>query len=939
MPKKRLAVGLLAHVDAGKTTLTEAMLYRAGCLRKLGRVDHRDAFLDTEALERERGITIFSKTAQLSLPGADIALLDTPGHVDFAAEAERVLQILDYAVLVVSAADGMQGHTLTLWRLLARYRVPVLLFVNKMDLPVPGRQELLAALCARLGEGCVDFTALAGPEKTGREAAIEALALCEENAMEELLETGRLCDETVARLVAERRVFPCYFGSALRLEGIEPLLEGLERFTRMPAYGQKFAARVYKISRDKQGARLSWMKITGGEVRVRAMLEGRDKDGPWREKADALRLYSGEKFTPLETAPAGMVCAVTGLEHTWPGEGLGAEGGGAAPLLRPVMAYQLLLPVGCDAHAALEKLSQLEEEDPSLQIAWDPARRQIRLQLMGQVQLEVLERLIRDRFGLAVGFGPGRVLYTETIARPVVGVGHFEPLRHYAEVQLLLEPGARGSGLRFVSRCSEDALGGSWQNQILESLAAKEHRGVLSGAPLTDIKITLLAGKAHLKHTEGGDFRQAACRAVRQGLMQARAAGQCLLLEPWLGFRIELPAPCVGRALLEVQRMGGEAGVPEPLPAAADGAGPMTLLTGAAPAAALQGFGAVLAGFTGGRGRMSSSPAGSRPCTGQAAEEACAGYDPERDADNPADSVFCSHGAGVLVRWDEAAAHMHLPPASAQQPFAPAGAQPAAPAGGAKSRVRPGSVEEDAELKAIFERTYGAGSAGGRRAAPGALAKERALQRAAENLQKAKKTGGAAPQSAAGEGGVQDADAQNAGPEAGAAKGGQGQPPAPGPDYLLVDGYNIIFAWEELAKLAAAGLDMARGALMDILCNYKGFAGCEVILVFDAYRVAGGAQRVERYHNIQVVYTREAETADMFIERATYELGKRAGRHGRVRVATSDGAEQMIILGHGALRVPARAFYAEVQAANGRIDEILRRHQAPLTQTLPLSGQ
>lgn len=933
MPEKRLAVGLLAHVDAGKTTLTEGLLYRAGCLRRLGRVDHRDAFLDNEALERERGITIFSKTAQLTLPGAEIALLDTPGHLDLAAEAERVLQVLDYAVLVVSAADGVQGHALTLWRLLARYGVPTFVFVNKMDLPGPGRAALLETLRARLGEGCIDFTALAGPEAggpedpAGRAAAYEALALCEEGAMEELLESGSLCDETVRRLVAGRRAFPCYFGSALRLEGLEPLLEGLGRFTRMPAYGPEFAARVYKISRDKQGARLSWLKVTGGTLRVRAMLEGEDKTGPWREKADALRLYSGEKFTLLSEAPAGTVCAVTGLGHTWPGQGLGAAETAAAPLLRPVMAYQLLLPEGCDAHAALERLGQLEEEDPSLQIAWDPARREIRLQLMGQVQLEVLSRLIADRFGLAVGFGPGRVLYAETIARPVVGVGHFEPLRHYAEVQLLLEPGERGSGLRFASRCSEDDLDGSWQRQILEALAGKQHRGVLAGAPLTDVKVTLLAGRAHLKHTEGGDFRQAACRAVRQGLMQARAAWQCLLLEPWMSFRIELPAGGVGRAMLEIQRMGGEAGTPEPLPAA-DGEGPMTLLTGAAPAAALQEFAGVLAGFTGGRGRLSCAPAASRPCGGAAADAACAGYDPERDADNPADSVFCSHGAGVLVRWDEAPARMHLPLASAGDPFAPAAA--AGPAPPARGRARPGSLEEDAELRAIFERTYGAGSAGGRRAAPGALARERALAEAEKAAQKMQDqgpgSGAARPQQAA-----QTAAAQPAGQR------GQGLPA--GPDYLLVDGYNIIFAWEELARLAAAGLEMARGALMDILCNYKGFTGCEVILVFDAYKVAGGVQRVEQYHNIRVVYTREAETADMFIERATYELGKKAGRHGRVRVATSDGAEQMIILGHGALRVSARAFYAEVQAANGRIDEILRRHQTPLTQTLPLGGE
>lgn len=994
MPKKRLVVGLMAHVDAGKTTLAEALLYRAGCLKRAGRVDRRDTFLDTGALERERGITILSKAAILPLPTAEITLLDTPGHVDFAAEAERVLQVLDCAVLVLSAPDGVQSHTVTLWRLLARYRVPTLLFVNKTDLPAPARAELLETLRARLGEGCVDFTPLyeaaeagaadtaganaaaqagapanrpaaqaplsplddpAAPPPDGAapltpaaspalDALYEALALTDEAAMEEQLACGALSPATLARLFAERRAFPCLFGAALRGQGVGALLDALQRLPRMPDYGPAFAARVFKISRDAAGARLSWLKVTGGSLKVKTALSGEDARGPWQEKADALRLYSGEKFRLLPEAPAGTVCAVAGLSRTWPGQGLGAAGAAAAPLLRPVMSYQLLLTPGQDPHAALEQLMQLEEEDPALQLEWLPARREIRLQLMGQVQLEVLARQIKDRFGLTVGFGPGQVLYAETLAAPVVGVGHFEPLRHYAEVQLLLEPGAPGSGLRFASRCSEDALAAAWQHQILEALAGCRHRGVLTGAPLTDLAITLVAGRGHLKHTEGGDFRQAACRAVRQGLMQARAQNACRLLEPWQRYEAELPSAAIGRALMEIGRLGGETEPPEPLPAA-PGEPAMTRLCGAAPAAGLRGFAESLPALTGGQGRILCTPAGHRPCAAEAATKAIAasGYDPARDTEQPADSVFCSHGAGVLIPWDEAPARMHLPPADLAAllgdrdgPDTPLAPPP--PAGRerekAKNAPRPGSLEEDAELKAIFERTYGAGTASQRRSAPGALKREQALARAARAEEAAKAAAAEQASAAAGDAPAgKSAPANPAGP--GSAQPA-GTPAAGATDYLLVDGYNIIFAWDELKALAAAGLDTARAALIDLLCNYRGFVQSEVILVFDAYRVAGGAQRIERVHNIEVVYTREAETADQYIERATYELGRRAGPPGRVRVATSDGAEQMIILGHGALRLPARAFHAEVEAVNGRIAELLRQNNRALYQRLPL---
>ncbi len=847
--KKHICVGLLAHVDAGKTTLSEGLLYCGGCLRKLGRVDHRDAFLDTDALEKERGITIFSKQALLELPDASLTLLDTPGHVDFSGEMERTLQVLDYAVLVVSGTDGVQSHTHTVWKLLERYDLPVFLFVNKMDLPGADRAALLDQLRQRLGEQVVDFSAPA--DQVWEEAAMQ-----EESAMEEYLASGSLQPATVARLVAGRKVFPCYFGAALRLEGVEQLLEGLRLYTRMPAWPAEFAARVYKISRDPQGARLTWLKVTGGVLRVKALLTGQTQGETWQEKADQIRLYSGARFTPAEQAQAGTVCAVTGLSKTWAGQGLGCQSAADAPLLQPVLSCQLLLPEGADVHTALMKLSQLEEEDPQLHIVWNEPLQQIQLQMMGQVQLDVLKRLIWERFGLSVGFGPGRILYKETIADTVEGIGHFEPLRHYAEVHLLLEPGAPGSGLQFAADCPEDQLDKNWQRLVMTHRAEKEHLGVLTGSPITDMRITLVAGRAHLKHTEGGDFRQATYRAVRQGLMQAKS----VLLEPWYEFSIELPAAQVGRAISDLQRMGGEFDPPET-------AGDTAVLQGFAPAAGLQEYPLELTGYTRGQGHIACSPAGYRPCHNAAEVIAQRGYEPLRDVENPTDSVFCSHGAGYSVPWDEVPAKAHV---DSGLRLRAADAVPEPPSRPAR---QPASAADDAELAAIFERTYGP-------------VRRRELFRTQPD------------------------------------KPAEYQYEDQGPEYLLVDGYNIIFAWDELKELARTSLEAARQALADLLCNYQGFRKCAVILVFDAYKVRHGAGEVSRYHNIHVVYTREAETADMYIEKVTYQLaGKR-----RVRVATSDGAEQLIILGHGAMRVSAKSFHREVELANMEIRAIIEQN-------------
>ena len=861
-PMKRICAGLLAHVDAGKTTLSEAMLYEAGALRRLGRVDHRDAFLDTNALERERGITIFSKQALLPLPHTSVTLLDTPGHADFSSEMERTLQVLDYAVLVVSGVSGVQSHTRTVWRLLRRYRAPVFLFVNKMDLPGASRRESMEELRRVLSDRCVDFSAGTGG------SFWEDVAENDEDALAEYLAQGSVSDARLAGMIRARRLFPVFFGSALKCEGVGLLLRALDGLTCAPAFPPEFSARVYKIMRDPQGARLTCLKVTGGALRVRDLLRGGGEPG-WEEKIDQIRLYSGDKYRAVQEAPAGTVCAVTGLSRTLPGMGLGALEAAAAPALEPVLAYRVELPPGCDAHAALRKLEELEEEDPQLHIAWDAEAREIRLQLMGEIQLEVLQRVIAERFGLDVSFGAGRIVYRETISNAVEGAGHFEPLRHYAEVHLLLEPGPRGSGIQLASACSEDALDRNWQRLILSHLEECEHPGVLTGSPITDLKITLVAGRAHVKHTEGGDFRQATFRALRQGLRKARS----VLLEPYYAFRLEVPAGNVGRAMADLQRRGAEFSPPEPQ-------GELTLLRGSGPVSELRGYQTEVTAYTQGRGQFLCAPQGYRECHDAARVIEAMGYDPDRDLAHPADSVFCSHGAGYTVKWDEAGRYMHVD--SGLRWDGPGGeAPPERPAAPARRDV------SDDELRAVFEMTYG-------------------KAKRPEPFRRPRREEAPAP-----------------------AKRAAVLPE--GPEYLLVDGYNLIFAWEDLKSVADGNVDAARKILMDRLSNYQGFKKCEVILVFDAYRVPRGVREVTRYHNIYVVYTKEAETADSYIEKATYEIGR---RH-RVRVATSDNLEQLIILGHGALRISARAFREELEEAEQRIralaEENRRKNRMPFT--------
>lgn len=852
---RSIVLGVLAHVDSGKTTLSEAMLYRAGVIRKLGRVDHRDAFLDTDALERARGITIFSKQALLDAGQTHITLLDTPGHVDFSAEAERTLQVLDYAVLVISGPGGVQSHTETLWQLLRRYRIPTFVFVNKMDLPGPTRAELLEQLNRRLGEGFVDF----GADPAARD---EALALCDERLMDAWLEQGALEDGQILPAIARRHVFPCWFGSALRLDGVDPLLEGLDRFTRPAPALSAFGAAVFKVSQDEQGARLTWLRVTGGELKVKDLLSGEGPEGPWAEKANQLRLYSGTKYTLAERVGPGQVCAVTGLTQCRPGQGLGAQRDSEPPALEPVLSYQVLLPEGADAHAALDKLRRLEQEDPQLHVVWNETLGQIHLQLMGEIQLEVLRTLLAQRFGLEVSFGPGGILYKETITEPIEGVGHYEPLRHYAEVHLKLEPLPPGSGMQYAADCREEVLDKNWQRLVLTHLEEKQHLGVLTGAPLTDMKITLIAGKAHLKHTEGGDFRQATYRAVRQGLMM----GKSQLLEPWYSFRLEVPAENIGRAITDIQRREGTFDPPETGLETA-------VLTGTAPVATLRDYPVELAGYTHGRGRISLTPVGYRPCHNAAQVIAESGYQPQHDMDNPADSVFCAHGAGFVVSWADVRSHMHVDSGWGKSQR-PADAAPApSPRRAAAYRA---TLEEDAELMKIFERTYGP--------------IKRDPLAAFRPVKKTERPDFAA------------------------------QSWTIAPEYLLVDGYNLIFAWEELSALAKQSLDAARTRLADILCNYQGYKKCVVILVFDAYRVPGSPGAIEQYHNIHIVYTKEAETADMYIERVTHEIGKQR----RVRVVTSDGAEQIIILGHGALRVSSRLFQQEVEEVEREIRALLQ---------------
>ena len=868
---KRLVVGLLAHVDSGKTTLAEGLLYRAGVLRKLGRVDHRDAFLDTDSRERARGITIFAKQAVLALPAAagaeacELTLLDTPGHVDFSAEAERALQVLDYAVLVVSGTDGVQAHTETLWKLLARYRVPTFVFVNKMDLPGADAAVRLRELRGRFGDGCVDFSAVPDPE---------ALALCSEPLMNEVLENGAASPETVVTAIARRQVFPVFFGAALRLDGLDGLLRGLQTLTRTPPRWPEFGARVFKISEDA-GTRLTWLKITGGVLQVKAVLPG-------GEKADALRLYNGGKFRLISEAYPGMVVAAAGPAATRPGQGLGAEADADTPLLEPVLNYRV--ESAADPHTLLKALQTLEDEAPQLHVNWRDDLGEVHVQLMGEVQLEILQNILQERFGLDVTFSEGGILYKETLTAAVEGIGHYEPLRHYAEVHLLLEPAPRGSGVQLAADCPPDTLAENWQRLILTHLAERTHPGVLIGAPLTDVRITLAAGRAHQKHTEGGDFRQATYRAVRQGLRMAAAGDGVQLLEPWYDFTLELPADALGRAMADVQRMCGSFNAPETLPNSEN----TVRLTGRLPVATARGYAREVAAYTHGLGRWAVLPAGYDACHNTDEVLAAAGYDPDADTDNPADSVFCSHGAGYLVKWDEVPARAHVSSGLERRlGTAPAAGQTQeedeANARRRRASAYCGTLEQDKELLAIFERTYG----------------------------KIKRRGGVDDAKKAARAALHTAPAASV-------------PAAPvpaGPDYLLVDGYNVIFAWDALRRLADGSLDAARRRLMDILCNYAGYKRCVPILVFDAYKVRGGAREVEKYHNLYVVYTREAETADMYIERATHELA----REHRTRVVSSDGAEQIIVMGHGALRVSARAFEEEVNAVEKEIREFLEQ--------------
>ena len=868
MSKCKLTAGILAHVDSGKTTLAESILFQTGKIRKLGRVDHGDAYLDNYELEQSRGITIFSKQAEIMLGDRPVTLLDTPGHVDFAAEMERTLQVLDYAILVVNGADGVQGHTETLWRLLARYQIPTFIFVNKMDQAGTDPEKVLTELQDRLSEGCTAFPGSAGLTEGNARVAVsesewlESMAMLEETAMEEYLETDTLSADTIRRLIRSRRLFPCYFGSALKQEGIEAFLQGLEAYTESPVYPNVFGARVYKISRDPSGNRLTHMKITGGSLKVKeALFAEETNEEQKKEKVNQIRIYSGEKYELVQEAEAGTVCAVTGLAFTRPGMTLGDEKDVSAPMLEPVLSYRVQYPREVDAHTMLGYLKQLEEEDPMLRIVWKEENGEIGVQLMGEIQIEILRSLIEERFGIAVTFDAGSIVYKETIRNTVEGVGHYEPLRHYSEVHLIMEPGEPGSGVVCDTECSEDILDKNWQRLILTHLYEKQHRGVLTGSVITDVHITLAAGRAHLKHTEGGDFRQATYRAVRQGLMLAKSQ----LLEPWYAFRLEVPAENIGRAMSDIQRMEGTFDPPE--------SGEETaVLTGFAPVSTMRSYPMEVVSYTRGRGHLSLTLDGYRPCHNAQEVIAAIGYEPEHDLDNPADSVFCAHGAGFVVPWDQVRSHMHVDSGWGKS------TRPEQEAAVPQRRAMAyrATLEEDAELLKIFERTYGP--------------IKRDPLAAFRPVQKRERPDFAAEQWEI------------------------------APEYLLVDGYNIIFAWDELNALSKESLDAARHRLMDILCNYQGFKKCVLILVFDAYRVPGSPGSIEQYHNIHVVYTKEAETADMFIERVTHEIGKNR----RVRVATSDGMEQIIILGHGALRVSARMFHEEVQNVEKQIRNLVQ---------------
>lgn len=901
--QKRMTVGILAHVDAGKTTLAEGILYLTGGIRSLGRVDHKDAFLDNFSMERDRGITIFSKQAEVCCENTRLTLVDTPGHADFSAEMERTLQILDYAVLVISGADGVQSHVETLWRLLKKYQVPTFLFINKMDQTGTDEEALLAELRKKLDEHCVLFWSAKAKKEEGEETdevfaksdsgqelpwrterilkdekLLETLALCDEELLDGYLASGTVEPEQVAALIRERKLFPCYFGSALKLCGIAALLDGICTLGMEQIYPEAFAARVYKISRDAQGNRLTHVKITGGSLKVRDLLSNqrakeREETG-WEEKVSQIRIYSGASFRSVNEVAAGQICTLTGLSHTHSGEGLGAEGDSELPVLEPVLSYQICLPEDCDVHQTYRKLLQLEEEEPELHIAWNEKKNEIYAQLMGEVQIEVLKNMIRERFGISVEFGTGSIVYKETIAEPVIGIGHFEPLRHYAEVHLLLEPGEAGSGLEFDTACSEDVLDRNWQRLVLTHLEEKQHVGVLTGAEITDMKITLIAGRAHQKHTEGGDFRQATYRAVRQGLQ----SGKSVLLEPVYEFVIEVQQELAGRVMTDVQKMYGSVEPPELLDGTA-------ILRGTAPVVTMRGYQTELLAYTKGRGRISCALKGYEPCHNAEEVIAAAGYDPEADLDNPTGSVFCAHGAGFVVDWAFVPDYAHLDTAGflMQEPEAEA-LKERQQMGVPQAR---GSHEEmsisQEEIDEIFARTYG-----------------NAGKRERPNYRRSRRT---------------DFDAPSAPPKKAVTE-----------EYLLVDGYNIIFAWEELNELAKTNVEAARTKLMDILCNYQGYKKVNLILAFDAYRVEGGQGSVQKYHNIYVVYTKEAETADQYIEKTVHAIGRKY----QVTVATSDGLEQVIILGQGGHRMSARDLKEEISHMEQEIRETyLARTESP----------
>lgn len=868
-PDRYINIGIVAHVDAGKTTLSESMLYHAGAIRKLGRVDHKDAFLDTDQMERERGITIFSKQAVFRWKDRTITLLDTPGHVDFSAEMERVLQVLDCAVLVVSGADGVQGHTQILWKLLKRYQIPTFLFVNKMDQEGTDGEKLLKELRKRFGENVVPFVDIMTEsdcpggkvylhtKESAVEEVLEELVVCEDDMMEEYLEEGRISLDKVQKAVADRQVFPCYFGSALHSQGVEELLNGLDLYMKDKTYPAEFGAKVYKIARDNQGNRLTYLKVTGGRLKVKDVVEGLN------EKINQIRIYSGEKFESVQEVEAGRVCAVTGLENTRPGQGIGAEEESDLPVLEPVLTYQILLPDDCDVHKMLLNLKILEEEEPELHIVWEEQTSEIHVQLMGDVQIEILQRMIKERFGVLVEFGEGSIVYKETITAPVEGVGHFEPLRHYAEVHLRLEPGERGSGMQFAAECSEDILDRNWQRLVLTHLEEKEHKGVLTGSPITDMKITLTSGRAHQKHTEGGDFRQATYRAVRQGLKKADS----ILLEPYYEFRMELPSENVGRAMTDIQNMSGKFGTPMIEEET-------TVLTGSAPVSLMRGYQKEFTAYTGGRGRIAVSLKGYDICHNQEEVLAESTYDSEADLANPTGSVFCAHGAGFVVDWDEVEEYMHM-----EHTLESGNDDEMDIMEVTLPKRRHSSIElTQEELDAIYVRTPDPKK--NRSTGPVTV---RAKEKTRE------------PGSAYQDPKWEARRRAKAGTE----------------EYLLVDGYNIIFSWEELKELSERDIGAARGKLADILSNYQGFRKCTLILVYDAYKVEGNPGEVMKYHNIYIVYTKEAETADQYIEKTVRRIAKNAD----VTVATSDGLEQVIIMGQGAHRMSAPGLKEEVELA------------------------